>query len=128
MKKIYGLILLYTLNCTADPFYLEEKSTETAIIAKNSPNLTACMPQNVAESHFLAFPFQQLKFVGVIKNGQQYKALFSYQDSQLFDFEINDLLVHDGIQITQIDLKKVTVIDWSKSEICTTPKKIQLKL
>lgn len=128
MRKLYSLLWLCSLTCRADPFYAEEPLPIVHTIAKNSENLTACLPPNGVHPQYVTVPFAQLKLVGIIQFKEKFTALFEDQDHQLIDLTLNDLLVHEQIQVEQINLKQVWLIDWQHSDNCQQPKRIQLKL
>ncbi|QIM63580.1 hypothetical protein A1D29_09915 [Pasteurellaceae bacterium Orientalotternb1] len=128
MRKYLFILLLYK-NCLADPFYADNTMyNEQSTFAKNLPNLTACKPPNDLELVYFPIKFEDLKLVGIVKKDQTYTALFSDKENNLIDIKQNSLLVESQIQVEKIDMKNIQIIDWSNSEICSKPKRIQRKL
>lgn len=117
----------------ADPFYADEDQAQTTpnsptAVAKKSPNLTPCKPTENINNIYLPLDFKELKLVGIVQFEQDFRALFSDKDNQLFDLKTDDYVVSAGIQIKHIDFKTVTLIDWQQTELCQNPHIIQLKL
>ncbi|WP_143413758.1 hypothetical protein [Haemophilus paracuniculus] len=124
MKHYLILIFSFISFGYADPFYGESepnKTSETTKVEQQeiSKNPTACnMEKSENQPHF-PFEKEKLKLVGILKNGDQFKALYLTDNQQLVDLKIEDLL--GSLQIKSINLKSVEWIDWQKTENCQQP-------
>lgn len=126
MKMTNNLLFLFTFIpfSYADPFYGEQdhakKISETMEnnpeILKNPP---PCNPTNSLNHPNFELEKSKLKLVGILKNGDQFKALYLTENQQLIDFKIDDLIGTQ--QIKSITLKTVEWIDWQKTENCQQP-------
>lgn len=133
MKLFYRLCLsLLSFSAFADPFYAENTDLQagenTPNFAKNSSETTACKPPLNANKFNISSAFDTLTLVGIVQHDQQFKALFTDEKQHLIDFRVNDYLANQQIQISQIDLKTVTYIDWQKTTQCEQPYQVILKL
>lgn len=127
MRAFTPAILLLATIAVADPFYdSEETATEQAVeitenFAKNQPKTTACQPTTQLDQARFSQTFAKLKLVGIVKFGEQFKALFLNEEQQLIDLKSYDIIEPEMIQIEQIDLKSVRYIQWQKSTQCDNP-------
>lgn len=132
MQKYLALLLTFTIPCTADPFFGENQSRDipkSEHMGGNTAEISnECLFSENTEKIHLPLSFAQLKFVGVLKNSERIKALFASEQQQLFEFEPNDYITPDNIQITRIDLKSVYYINWREEKNCHSPKQTLLKL
>lgn len=128
---LFSLLFLFSLNSSADPFYADSDSTQQAVeFAEKNANFssksTACIPQT-AQRISLASPFNNLKAVGIVQFGDQFRAIFSDEQQHLIDLKLGDLIEPELIEIHHITLKSVQYIDWQRSPTCTQPTIITLK-
>ncbi|WGE34178.1 hypothetical protein NYR61_01035 [Actinobacillus genomosp. 1] len=134
MNKYAWILLFLSSISVADPFYGEKLTEESstfsteADIVINMENLTACSLPPQRNSRYLPAKLAQLKFIGVLKKQDNYKAIFMDAQKQLFDLQVNDWLNDELIQIVEIDLKSISYIDWQIEKNCQSPASITLKL
>lgn len=124
MKVVFYLCIAlgFVHLSAANPFYAKEKNTQNEVGLVNfAKNLPGCMPKGKVNSLYLQVDFESLKFIGVVKNQHQIKALFLDDKNNLLHFSPQDYLVQQNIQITDIDLKSVTYIAWHNIEDCHQP-------
>lgn len=126
MKWRFLIVLLAPACCIADPFYgkAEAQSATSEYIselAKNSENQTACTVPEGLESLSLEEPFAKLQFIGVLKQNEQIKALFSNENKQIIEMHENQLITHDDIQIHKIEMRAIHYIQWKNTSNCETP-------
>ncbi|WGE89622.1 hypothetical protein [Actinobacillus arthritidis] len=134
MNKYLLSFLFFSSVSSADPFYGEQLEDKNSVfsaeknIAASSDNLTACPAPSPRNNRYLPSKLTQLKFIGVLKKQDKYKAIFMDSQKQLFDLQVNDWLVDEHIQIIDIDLKSISYIDWQTEKNCQSPTSITLKL
>lgn len=121
MKYIlsFYLSLLMISICSAEPFYGEMMQDSDLKAVKNNENiansmafLPACQPPKDSRLLTLSISFEQLKFIGVIKQAERFKALFIDETNKIYDFMTNDYLVDSNIKIERINLKSVEYVDF----------------
>lgn len=131
MKARFLTLLFLSLNSIADPFYADPEQSQAVEnhenFAKKPSKQPACQPPHT-QSLVLTEPFQQLKLVGIVQFGSQFRALFTDAQQRLVDLRIGDLISAEQIQIHDISLKQVRYIDWQKSPNCDKPTLITLNL
>lgn len=134
MSKYILILLFFSSISSADPFYGEKLDDENSTfspeseIAINTENLTACNLPSQRNSRYLPAKLAQLKFIGVLKKQDKYKAIFMDTQKQLFDLQVNDWLDNELIQIVDVDLKSISYIHWQTEKNCQFPTLITLKL
>lgn len=136
MKRFVFLMMLsFSTNLFADPFYGEKPETQAVQAVENQPHfakqatfLTACTLEPSLNQLNLAEEFQDLKLVGLIHIHGQYKALFKNKENKLISLAQNDFISAQGIQIKKINLKSLEYIHWGLTEHCEAPHIITLKL
>ncbi|AKO49135.1 hypothetical protein [[Haemophilus] ducreyi] len=131
MRKSSNLFLFFTMSCIADPFYGDVTKNRDKVIIENNvltENITPCALPNTLSNISLPVKFEQLKLIGVLKKGQQAKAILINDKKQIFYLKVNDFLLDEHIQITRIDLKSLHYIDWHKEKDCQHPKENVMKL
>lgn len=129
-------LILCSLPLHADPFYQdppEQAMTQQAVLSPEKSEKLPVDPHDCAQtvplrSRQLTVPFEQLTLVGIVRFEQTPHALFIDQAQRMTALQLHDLLLPEGIQITQIQLKQVEYIDWSKSPNCHHPHSITLPL
>ncbi|WGE75789.1 hypothetical protein [Actinobacillus equuli] len=132
-KYIVGLFLFVPLSI-AEPFYGEQLTDESTVfsteknIAINSENLTACNLPSLRNNRYLPSKLTQLKFIGVLKKQDKYKAILMDAQKQLFELQVNDWLEDELIQIVDIGLKSISYINWQSEKNCQSPSLAILKL
>lgn len=132
LYTLFGLLLLFSLNSPADPFYADSDITQQAIEfaeknAKFPQKSTACAP-SATQRVSLPSPFSSLKLIGIVQFGDQFRAIFSDEQQHLIELKLGDLIEPDMIEIRHITLKSVQYIDWKRSLSCTQPALITLKI
>ncbi|EFL79637.1 hypothetical protein [Actinobacillus pleuropneumoniae] len=134
MSKYIWILFIFSSISVADPFYGEKLARENPTfsadteIAMNTENLTACNISLPQISRYLPAKLTQLKFIGVLKKEDKYKAILMDAQKQLFDLQVNDWLADELIQIIDIDLKSIRYINWRTEKNCESPTPVILKL
>lgn len=140
-KRLFIMLFLVSslmpiYSATANPFYGEEttqKDPKQAVkngerFAKHSQNKTACELPTSLNTLNINTEFEDLKLVGIIKQHNQFKALFKDKENRLVSFKENDYLEAQLIQIKEINLKSVQYIHWGLTDVCETPHILTIKL
>ncbi|WGE51959.1 hypothetical protein [Actinobacillus equuli] len=134
MSKYIWILLFFSSVSIAEPFYGEKLADENSRISSeseiaiNTENLTACSLPLQRDSRYLPEKLVQLKFIGVVKKQDKYKAILMDAQKQLFDLQVNDWLADELIQIIDIDLKSIRYINWQTEKNCESPTPVILKL
>lgn len=134
MNKYILSLLFFVSVSIAEPFYGEQLTDENTVfsakegIAINSENLTACHLPSPRNNRYLPSKLTQLKFIGVLKKQDKYKAILMNAQKQLFDLQVNDWLADELIQVVDIDLKSISYINWQSEKNCQSPSLVILKL
>ncbi|MGX3065538.1 hypothetical protein [Ursidibacter arcticus] len=136
MQKI--VVILFSIIPTlsyADPFYADNEkeqeqvaNTETNQDTKKQWEMPACLKDKNTEPVYLAIPFNDLKFIGVLQQQNTFTALFSDKENRITSLKENQLILDDAIQIENINLKKVDYIDWKNSNNCIQPSRITIRM
>ncbi|MDE8033826.1 hypothetical protein OQ257_01380 [Actinobacillus equuli subsp. equuli] len=134
MSKYIWILLFFSSVSIAEPFYGEKLADENSAFSSesefaiNTENLTACGLPLQRDSRYLPEKLAQLKFIGVVKKQDKYKAILMDAQKQLFDLQVNDWLADELIQIIDIDLKSIRYINWQTEKNCESPTPVILKL
>ncbi|WP_018652636.1 hypothetical protein [Actinobacillus capsulatus] len=132
-KYILGLLFFVSVSI-AEPFYGEQLADESTVflaeksIAIDSEKVTVCPVPSLRNNRYLPSKLTQLKFIGVLKKQDKYKAILMNAQKQLFDLQVNDWLADELIQIVDIDLKSISYINWQSEKNCQSPGLVILKL
>lgn len=138
MNYIVSLFLLLfasTSIAQRDPFYGEshvdsfeaQADNNLQKNAKHLASLQDCLTNDFPKISLIS-PFEQLKLIGLVEIDGEFRALFLDPQQRIIDIKQGEVIEQDFIQIYKISLKSVTYIDWQKSQSCTNPTYIQLKL
>lgn len=136
-KYLFGLLLLSS-SVSSDPFFGKdfnnnqddakpEKSQFEGVV-KNVGNHTACKPAENRASHHLDVEFEKLKLVGLVKINEHPIALFIDEKEHLIEIKEGDLIYNREIEITNINMRSITYINWKLTKNCDSPHEIKIKL
>lgn len=126
MKRHLIMTLLLPIYCVADPFYGESEaqsgtSENVPELVKNRDIQTACSAPKDLEPISLEESFSKLQFIGVLKQNDHIKALFSNENKQIIEMRENQFITLDAIQIHKIEMREVHYIQWKNITHCESP-------
>lgn len=131
-KKLIFFIFccLWITHVNANPFYAKPTTENNAQneLAQFEENSPGCMPNEQVNFINMTADFDTLKFIGVIQKEDVIKALFLDDKNKIITLHRQDYLTQQQIQITDIDLKSIQYILWSKVSDCHRPIKTSLTL
>lgn len=137
MRKYLFCLLLISSSAISDPFFGKNSDNsqnntkpenQTEGVIKKVENHTACKPAENRASHHLDVEFEKLKLAGLVRINDQPSALFIDEKEKLIEIKEGDLIYNREIEITNINMKSITYINWKLTQNCDSPHEIKIKL